>query len=105
MISIFGKSLEQTEIDNYTKLNDVEFKKAIKDKFAIKKEKLKSKVGENQLKKLARDSLIREKIKKNELLKFYDFSKTDKFANEVLKEFYTRLNFNNLNIAQIHLNY
>ena len=52
MISIFGKSLEQTEIDNYTKLNDVEFKKAIKDKFAIKKEKLKSKVGENQFKKL-----------------------------------------------------
>ena len=26
MISIFGKSLEQTEIDNYTKLNDVELK-------------------------------------------------------------------------------
>jgi len=60
-------------------------------------------ISKNQLKKLARDSLIREKIKKNELLKFYDFSKTDKFANEVLKEFYTRLNFNNLNEFELYL--
>jgi peptidyl-prolyl cis-trans isomerase SurA len=42
----------------------------------------------NQFEELAKDSLIREKIKKNELLKFYNFNKIDKFTDEVLKEFY-----------------
>ena len=57
----------------------------------------------NQLKELARESLIREKIKKNELLKFYDFNKTEKFADEVLKEFYNKLNFSNANEFELYL--
>jgi len=49
----------------------------------------------NQLKKISKDSLIREKIKKNELLKFYDFKKADKYSEQILSDFYKRLNFKN----------
>ena len=57
----------------------------------------------NQLEELARESLIREKIKKNELLKFYDFNKTGEFIDEVLKEFYEKLNFTNQNEFELYL--
>jgi len=49
----------------------------------------------NQLKKISKESLIREKIKKIELLKFYDFKKADKYSNQILRDFYKRLNFEN----------
>ena len=57
----------------------------------------------NQFEELAKDSLIREKIKKNELLKFYNFNKIDKFVDEILKEFYEKLNFNNINEFELYL--
>ncbi len=50
---------------------------------------------ENQLKKISKESLIREKIKKIELLKFYDFEKADKYLDQLIKDFYQRLNFTN----------
>ena len=49
----------------------------------------------NQLKKISKQSLIREKIKKIELLKFYDFEKADKYSDQLLSDFYKRLNFEN----------
>ena len=49
----------------------------------------------NQLKKISKESLIREKIKKNELLKFYDLEKADKYSDQLLSDFYKRLNFEN----------
>ena len=49
----------------------------------------------NQLKRISKESLIREKIKKNELLKFYDFEKADKYSDQLLSDFYKRLNFEN----------
>ena len=49
----------------------------------------------NQLEKISKESLIREKIKKIELLKFYDFEKADKYSDELLSDFYKRLNFKN----------
>ena len=52
-------------------------------------------IPKNQLKELSRDSLIREKIKKIELLKFYDLTKSNDYANKMLEDFYKRLNFNN----------
>ena len=67
----------------------------------------------NQLEKIARESLVREKIKKIELLKIYNFQKADKYSSQILKDFYRRLNFQkedefysylkkyNLNIADI----
>jgi len=50
-------------------------------------------IPKNQLKQLARDSLIREKIKKIELSKFYDLNKKSKYMNQILADFYKRLNF------------
>ena len=54
-------------------------------------------IPKNQLKNIAKDSLIREKIKKNELLKYYDFSVTDKFSENLLQDFYKKLKFKNQN--------
>ena len=51
----------------------------------------------NQLKKISKESLIREKIKKIELLKFYDFEKADKYSDQLLSDFYKKLNFENEN--------
>ena len=51
----------------------------------------------NQLNQISRESLIREKIKRIELMKFYDFSKTEKYSNKLLDDFYKRLNFKNEN--------
>ena len=51
----------------------------------------------NQLKKISKESLIREKIKKIELLKFYDFEKADKYSDQLLSDFYKKLNFENKN--------
>jgi len=50
-------------------------------------------IPKNQLKQLARDSLIREKIKKIELSKFYDLNKKSKYMNQIIADFYKRLNF------------
>ncbi len=49
----------------------------------------------NQLKKISKDSLIREKIKKIELLKIFDLKKADKYSDQILVDFYKRLNFKN----------
>ena len=49
----------------------------------------------NQLKRISKESLIREKIKKIELLKFYDFEKADKYTDQLLSDFYKKLNFEN----------
>tara|TARA_B100001741_G_scaffold302457_1_gene291620 strand:+ start:320 stop:1255 length:936 start_codon:yes stop_codon:yes gene_type:complete len=49
----------------------------------------------NQLKKISKQSLVREKIKKIELSKFYDLKAADKYSEQVLRDFYKRLNFKN----------
>ena len=60
-------------------------------------------IPKNQLKKIARNSLVREKIKKNELLKFYNFDMTEKYMELVIEDFYKRLNFNNENDFALYL--
>jgi len=60
-------------------------------------------IPKNQLKQLSRDSLIREKIKKIELSKYFDFSKENKYEDELLKDFYKRLNFNNEKDFELYL--
>ena len=52
-------------------------------------------IPKNQLKQLAKESLVREKIKKIELSKFYDLKAADKYSEQVLRDFYKRLNFKN----------
>ena len=60
-------------------------------------------IPKNQLNEIARDSLVREKIKKNELLKFYNFDMTEKYMELVIEDFYKRLNFNNENDFALYL--
>ena len=57
----------------------------------------------NQLKKLdkakvleiAKDSLIKEKVKKNELLKYYILDQKNPFLNELIKNFYLKIGLKN----------
>jgi len=53
-------------------------------------------IPKKQLHILSKNSIIREKIKKIELLKFYDFNKADKYTDDLLKDFFTRIGFNSL---------
>jgi len=66
-------------------------------------------IPKNQLKQLSRDSLIREKIKKIELSKFYNLNQESKYINQILEDFYKRLNFTserefNLYLKKFNLN-
>ncbi len=52
---------------------------------------------------LAKNSLIREKIKKNELSKYYEFDHTKKYLNKIMRQFYLKLNFNDMNEFENYL--
>ena len=56
------------------------------------------------IKKLAKQSIIRETIKKEELSKYYDLDKETEFLDGVIKEFYTRLNIKDINEFSDYLN-
>jgi len=60
-------------------------------------------IPKNQLKQLSKDSLIREKIKKIELSKYFDFNKESKYGDQLLADFYKRLNFNNEKQFKLYL--
>ena len=44
--------------------------------------------------KLAKDSIIREKIKEEEVMKYFDLSVENKFIDKIIKDFYNKLGFN-----------
>ena len=50
-----------------------------------------SKLDSNEQFKIAKDSVLREKIKKNELLKFIELNKEDKIFDETIKNIYQQL--------------
>ena len=52
-------------------------------------------LDDDKIKKIAEDSLIREKIKKIELSKFFAFDQKNPFLDTVVKDFYLKLNLNN----------
>lgn len=56
------------------------------------------------IKKLAKQSIIRETIKKGELSKYYDLDKETEFLEKVIKEFYTKLNIKDINEFSDYLN-
>ena len=56
------------------------------------------------IKKLAKQSIIRETIKKEELSKYYDLDKETEFLEKVIKEFYTKLNIKDINGFSDYLN-
>ena len=53
-------------------------------------------LSKEQIISIAKESLIKEKIKKNELLKFIKLGEKNDFLDSMLKNFYKKLNFNNL---------
>ncbi len=61
-------------------------------------------IDKETLLKLAKESIIREKIKKNELLKYYKFGDTEKFLKVIVENFYKKLNIENLNDFEEYLN-
>ena len=52
------------------------------------------KIDKKKVFKLARDSIIKEKIKKKEIEKYYNLSKENKHLKKVIKNFYTQLGLN-----------
>ena len=60
-------------------------------------------VPKSQLKEIARNSIIKEMIKKNELLRYYDLKKTDKYTDKIFKDFISTLNFKNENEFKLYL--
>ena len=60
-------------------------------------------LDKNSINDLAKNSLIREKIKKNELAKYYEFDGTNDYLNTILERFYLKLNLNNINEFENYL--
>ena len=52
-------------------------------------------INKEKVENIAKNSLINEKIKKNEIEKYFDMDKENSFVNEYFKDFYTKLNFDN----------
>tara|TARA_B100001175_G_scaffold313991_1_gene322525 strand:- start:1038 stop:1976 length:939 start_codon:yes stop_codon:yes gene_type:complete len=62
-----------------------------------------SELPTSQLNIIARESLIREIVKKKEINKFFDPNKTNVYSEKVAKNFYKRLNFNNEKEFELYL--
>ena len=54
-----------------------------------------NKLPKSDLKNLAKDTLIREKIKKKELMKYYDLEQESSVVEDIIKDLFTRLEFKN----------
>ena len=53
---------------------------------------------------LARESIIREVIKKNEISKYYVFESSDDFLDDVIEGFHKKMNIENLSDFEVYLN-
>ena len=60
--------------------------------------------NEETVLKLARESIIREVIKKNEISKYYVFESSDDFLDDVIENFHKKMNIENLNDFEVYLN-
>ena len=54
-------------------------------------------VNKEAVMKLAKDSMIREKIKEYELIKYYDLNVKNKFIDEIISNFYKKMGMKNIN--------
>ena len=61
------------------------------------------KVPKNQLSEIARNSAIKEMIKKNELLKYYNLEESNELGDQIFKDFIINLNFKNENEFKLYL--
>ena len=60
-------------------------------------------VNKESVMKLARDSIIREKIKEYELIKYYDLNVKNKFIDKIISNFYKKMGMKNINEFKNHL--
>lgn len=63
-----------------------------------------NKLDKNEQFKIAKDSVFREEIKKNELLKFIELNKEDKIFDETIKNIYQNLGLNSKEQFKKYLN-
>jgi peptidyl-prolyl cis-trans isomerase SurA len=94
--------VNNTIITNVDIDNEVKYLTAINDK-------LKS-VNSEQLREFAKQSLIKEILKKNELLNYYDLNQDSDFLDNYIRGFYEKLNLDSkqdfeLYLSQYDLNY
>ena len=86
---IFIVSIVNNEpITNIDVINEAKYLSALNPKIQS--------LDKEQILSIAKESLIKEKIKKNELLKFIKLGEKNDFLDSMLKNFYKKLNFNNL---------
>ncbi len=86
---IFIVSIVNNEpITNIDVINEAKYLSALNPKIQS--------LSKEQILSIAKESLIKEKIKKNELLKFIKLGEKNDFLDSMLKNFYKKLNFNNL---------
>ena len=86
---IFIVSIVNSEpITNIDVINEAKYLSALNPKIQS--------LSKEQIMSIAKESLIKEKIKKNELLKFIKLGEKNDFLDSMLKNFYKKLNFNNL---------
>ncbi len=86
---IFIVSIVNNEpITNIDVINEAKYLSALNPKIQS--------LDKEQILSIAKESLIKEKIKKNELLKFIKLGGKNDFLDSMLKNFYKKLNFNNL---------
>ena len=98
LILIISKSFSNVNLTINTIINDV-----VITNHDIKKEtaylkKLNpdlTKIDDQKIFEIAKESLINETIKKKEIIKLFDLTKNDKVIEEIIKDFYTKLNFSN----------
>ena len=60
-------------------------------------------LGKERITIIAKESLIREKIKKNELSKFFKLKQENPYLDEIIKNFYLKLNLNSPDEFQNYL--
>jgi len=99
-ISIFITNINKADISIVSRVNDdiitnFEVEKEIKY-LKILNSSINS-LNNSQLFELAKNSLIREKIKKSEVSKLFDLNKKNNTVDEFLKNFYSKIGINNEN--------
>ena len=108
LILLFGlkNSFSQNNIQIIAKINDqiitnIDIKKEI-SYLKILNPKLKN-LEEDKISQIAKNSLINEKIKKNELLKIFNFEAEINVIDNILNDLLTNLNYNNVSELQEEL--
>lgn len=62
------------------------------------------KTNKKTLLRLAKESIIKEKIKKNEIQKFYKFKQSEDLLNSIIENYYKKLGMENFNDFKNYLN-